>query len=277
MEIYTFSGTGNSLHVARELAARSPDASLVPIMEALGENEIQTRAEVVGLVFPIHALTLPWPVQTFFEKADFGSASYIFAIATRECFARVFDNIDHLLQRQGKTLNAAFSIEMPQNYIPIFETYSPAEIERVETAMLEKLEIIAKTISERKTHRPKDPAWTFPLTHGMVPLVSWWFQKVRFPDMEKSFYADDSCTGCGICERVCLSGKIRMEEGKPVWDDGVQCAYCFACLHTCPEAAVQIGGRNTAGKGRYISPSSGQGVGYWSAEGGNSGLKMEPL
>jgi Pyruvate/2-oxoacid:ferredoxin oxidoreductase delta subunit len=255
MEIFTFSGTGNSLHVARELALRLPDTSLIPIMGIVGKEEVNTRADVVGLVFPIHALTVPWPVRTFLEKADFGSASYIFAITTRECFAKVFDDIDHLLQQKGKTLDAGFSIEMPQNYIPIFETYTPEEIEGVEAAMLEDLAVVVQTITEQKTHRPKDPIWTFPLSHGLVPLVSRWFRKVRFPNMARSFYADDRCAGCGVCERICLSGKIRMVDGTPFWDQTVQCAYCFACLHYCPEEAIQIRGRRTEVKGRYHHPA----------------------
>jgi len=59
MEIFTFSGTGNSLHVARELAARLPDTSLIPIMGVVGQEEVKTHADAVGLVFPIHALTVP--------------------------------------------------------------------------------------------------------------------------------------------------------------------------------------------------------------------------
>jgi hypothetical protein len=42
MELYYFSGTGNSLHVARELAARFPGASLVPIMSVLEDKGPKT-------------------------------------------------------------------------------------------------------------------------------------------------------------------------------------------------------------------------------------------
>ncbi len=255
MEIYYFSGTGNSLHAARELAARFPDASLVPIMAALQKKEIKTRAEVVGLVFPIHAFTIPWPVRAFIEKADFRSASFIFAIATRECFAKVFDDIDKLLKRQGKGLDAGFSFEMPQNYIPIYEVYTQAEIERVEAAMLEGLDFVVQTITELGAHRPKDPAWAFPLSHGVLPLVSTWYHSVQLPKLARSFYTEDRCTGCGVCQEVCLSDKIRLEDGRPVWDETVQCTYCFACLHYCPEAAVQIRRRKTAFRGRYHHPA----------------------
>lgn len=63
-EIYYFSGTGNSLYVARELQKRIPDSTLVPIAALLnacskvkvGEDErdkkIETTADTIGFVFP---------------------------------------------------------------------------------------------------------------------------------------------------------------------------------------------------------------------------------
>jgi hypothetical protein len=51
-EIYYFSGTGNSLHVAKELQKRLPDAELVPILGLVGEGSVRTRGVTVGFVFP---------------------------------------------------------------------------------------------------------------------------------------------------------------------------------------------------------------------------------
>ena len=53
-EIYYFSGTGNSLHVARELQKRIPETNLIPIVSLLNNNVIETNGETVGFVFPIH-------------------------------------------------------------------------------------------------------------------------------------------------------------------------------------------------------------------------------
>ncbi|HQE93577.1 MAG TPA: hypothetical protein PLH19_12095 [Anaerolineae bacterium] len=39
-QIYYFSGTGNSLHVARELEKRLPETSLVPIISVLKDEHI---------------------------------------------------------------------------------------------------------------------------------------------------------------------------------------------------------------------------------------------
>jgi NAD-dependent dihydropyrimidine dehydrogenase PreA subunit len=54
------------------------------------------------------------------------------------------------------------------------------------------------------------------------------------------FYADTKCCGCGICEKVCLSGKVRMSGRKPEWQKKVFCYMCFACLNYCPRQSVQI-------------------------------------
>lgn len=83
MQIYYFSGTGNSLHVARELQKIIPAAELIPIAGVLKSAELKTSADQVGLVFPCHGLTFPIPVKRFLKKVDATSANYFFAIATR--------------------------------------------------------------------------------------------------------------------------------------------------------------------------------------------------
>jgi len=82
-EIYYFSGTGNSLFVAKELQKRIPEAKLIPIVSLLNQDTIKTQAEKVGIIFPLQGPTYPIAVKMFLEKIDLESADYIFAIATR--------------------------------------------------------------------------------------------------------------------------------------------------------------------------------------------------
>jgi len=44
---------------------------------------IETSAEVVGFVFPIHFMTAPSIMMNTFKKLDLKSAQYIFVIVTR--------------------------------------------------------------------------------------------------------------------------------------------------------------------------------------------------
>jgi NAD-dependent dihydropyrimidine dehydrogenase PreA subunit len=66
----------------------------------------------------------------------------------------------------------------------------------------------------------------------------------------EKFYANDKCTGCGICEKVCSLKNIKVA-GKPQW--GKTCTQCHACIHYCPAKAVQYG-KGTEKKGRYKNP-----------------------
>ncbi len=50
-EIYYFSGTGNSLHVARELQKRIPETNLIPMVSLLNKDIIEINGETLGLCF----------------------------------------------------------------------------------------------------------------------------------------------------------------------------------------------------------------------------------
>lgn len=127
-KIYYFSGTGNSLYVARELQQRILDSTLVPIAALLNESsnakvrvdekdkKIKTTAETVGFVFPCHGLTIPIPVRLFLRNLDLTTAEYLFAIATRGgTIFRGFSTIDKIINKQGKCLHASFIINMGMN------------------------------------------------------------------------------------------------------------------------------------------------------------------
>jgi len=253
-EIYYFSGTGNTLHVSEELQKRLPDSTCIPIIGSLKSTPIKTSADTVGIIFPIQAFTLPWIVRRFIQNIDLSATSYLFAITTRVCFTKVFSDIDRILAQQKKSLDTCLSYEMPENYIPVFNIYSPEEIEATESEMHQKLDQIAGIIQKKERCQPQDPFVWSVVSHTVSPLITWYFQKIRFPGMEKAFYADSKCTGCGICEKICLSDKIRITDGVPEWQDHIKCIYCFACLHFCPVQAIQIHRRNTQKRGRYHHP-----------------------
>ena len=57
-EIYYFSGTVNSLVVARDPAEKI-NGRLIPVMAVTDQNRIQTDATVIGVVFPVYDFKPP--------------------------------------------------------------------------------------------------------------------------------------------------------------------------------------------------------------------------
>ena len=68
------------------------------------------------------------------------------------------------------------------------------------------------------------------------------------------YYTDATCNGCGICEKVCPSEKVRVVDQRPQWRSDVPCFVCFACFNACPQQAILIKNRYTMKKGRYLHP-----------------------
>ena len=238
--VYYFSGTGNSLHVAKELQKRIAKTNLIPIAGLLNNEVIKTSEETVGIVFPIHLAMAPAPVMEFLKKFDLKSAEYIFAIATRAGSPhRAFIDLDKILKKKGKSLDSFFTINMASND-PKFDNWHQAteeEIADLESELQNNLDSIKTIIINKEESREKDtnvtvPMPVFSLLSPVLPILN----KIFNVD----FYSDSNCVGCGTCEQVCLSGKIKMINGKPVWQKDIQCFFCHACLNYCPENAVQI-------------------------------------
>ena len=256
-EIYYFSGTGNSLHVARELGRRLPAVTLLPIVGALQVQDLVSTADRVGVVFPIQALTLPATVERFLSQVNLSSADYVFFVATRICSARVFSDGARILARRGASMDASFSVEMVLNYTPLFSVPPPEELAAMEASLQEDLDRIANMVRDKTPIRQRDGALLFLLAHTLYPLITAWYRRARFPVLANSFYADATCTACGLCEKVCLADRIRVTEGGPEWHADTECALCFACLHHCPAEAIQIARTSSPSRGRYRHPDVG--------------------
>ncbi len=244
VEIYYFSGSGNSLHAAKELQERIPGSELIPIVSLLNKDIIETKAETVGFVFPVHGMTLPVPVKKFIKKIDVNSAKYLFAIATRAgTWHNAFIKMNNILRKDGKSLNSYFTVNMASND-PKFKDWKPAtteELAKLEYDVHNKLENIQKIIINRETYRENindNVIYPTDILIERFALFGMFF--VEHTGANDYFYADRKCVGCGTCEKACPSQKIRIVDKKPVWQNHVKCYFCYACVNYCPKKAVQI-------------------------------------
>lgn len=50
---------------------------------------------------------------------------------------------------------------------------------------------------------------------------------------------DAKCTGCGACEKACITGAIAFMDGKPAFDNK-KCIYCGDCVRACTSHAITM-------------------------------------
>ena len=268
VEIYYFSGTGNSLHVARELQKRIPESKLIPMVSLLNEDIIETKGETIGFVFPVYLSSAPDPVRRFLKKIDLKPTQYIFAVTTNCGYpGKVYIYLEKLLKRRGKNIDSYFTLKMmgnsPKGVMPSFmiaqdwaSRITKEAISALDYEAQNKLDIIHKVIINKGKNIGKDnlnpPNFFMKYIDRLLQLPVEWASEHTHPKI--NFYVDSTCTGCNLCEKVCLSGKIKMNNGKPLWQKDIKCYYCYACFNFCPEQSILV--KNYTHKdGRYYHPN----------------------
>lgn len=247
--LYYFTGTGNSLCLARGLCNSIKDCEIISISKIWNQENLEVSSDIVGLIFPLYYWGLPHIVKEFVQKMNFKKSSYIFAVvnAGGQLAGIPFMQLDEILKEKSKSLNASFFLSMPSNYIVGGDQES--EEEQREKLITAK-GIIAK-ISERIIIKEDNPVISISEKKAKTieRMNSRFHSKVH--DSDKLFYVDDNCTGCGVCEAVCSINNIRLKDSKPEWLH--KCQQCLGCINYCPENAIQYGDV-TVGKRRYHHP-----------------------
>lgn len=245
--IYFYTGTGNSLWTAKKLSAALGNSELIPIPLS-GSDLIKPDSEKVGLIFPVHIWGVPARVVAFLNRLEINSPKYYFAVAVNAGqVAATLIQLTMILKKKNINLAAGFSVCMPSNYIPWGEAISQEKQQKKFEEALTKIRIIASSLRAKEERAlERGPTWQNIFFSAIYRLS---FPKV--PEMDKAFWADEKCTNCKICEKICPAHNILITNNKPLWQH--RCEQCFACLQWCPEEAIQYG-KSTTKKKRYHHP-----------------------
>ncbi len=254
-EIYYFSGTGNSLVVARDIAEKI-NGNIIPIVSVLDQEIINTNADVIGFVFPIHDYK-PLPlIEQFIKKIANLNSKYIFAVCTYGVIPlgamKIFEQN---IKACGGELSSGYVVKMPHNGLGI--SCSNEEQNKRFKRWKIKLEIISENINSRKKEKPE--VLNIPVHYilsglifsTMLPTLNILWQGTIKGWNSLSLISNNKCNGCGICKKICPVNNIEMVDNKPKWFE--HCVLCFACLQWCPKEAINAGSI-TEGMPRYHHP-----------------------
>lgn len=137
---------------------------------------------------------------------------------------------------------------MPENYMITFKAPSNDKITSRLTKAYSLIDDIIKQINIKAQNSHPDVKETIVLPLSLA-VHKYYFLNRR----TDKFNVKENCTGCGLCEKICPSGVIKIKDNKPVWNG--ECQQCLGCLNRCPKSAIQYG-KITLKNGRYVHPDA---------------------
>ncbi len=234
--VYFFSGTGNTLMLARLLAEKLGNTEIINIVDCHG-SITSPQADRVGILYPVYACRLPKMMRDFVKNdLRINADTYVFSLTNYASFGgpASLHQLKSILEAKGGKLHAGFGLSMPPNDFML----GGAESQEKQTKHFDTAAEGIRTIAEIIEEAPENYSYhkgNIPLFMGRLSFkFFFWYCAQEF----KKFYTSDNCTSCGLCAKICPLKNIKLVDGRPRWET-TDCEQCLACLQWCPALAIQ--------------------------------------
>lgn len=228
MKIFYFTGTGNSLYVAKRLSGE-----LYSIPQVLKGGLSVFKDEKIGIIFPTYRFSAPTIVKEFIEKITLISP-YIFVIMT--CGNNNGDAtkwIASFAKKHNMNISYSNSIKMIGNHIPVVN--------------IDKQKTLDKNIEENINHLINDinnnrkyinsGVMIGGLLRNTLKIV----KRVHQMDNPVNFSVNEDCIKCSTCIKVCPRANVSYNDSKKIIFSN-HCEFCLSCVHNCPKKAIKVKG-----------------------------------
>lgn len=248
-----FSGTGNSFRAAvwtrDRLKLADIDATVSPLVEQYDSGQQKPSPEhMTGVFLPTHGFTAPWTVIWHVLRLPRGNGSPTIVVATRAgirvagvCIPGMEGTAAYLiafiLAIKGYTVHGVTGLDMPSNWLALHWGLSPTSAGIIISRARVRMERFIGGILQGK--RVFRGGICLALGLLLLPLSFLYLIVGRF-FLSKLFFADNRCTGCGLCAESCPCGAIKLygtKHPRPYWT--FSCESCMRCMGYCPEQAIQ--------------------------------------
>ncbi|MBR5742106.1 MAG: EFR1 family ferrodoxin [Firmicutes bacterium] len=238
--IFCFSGTGNCLDLAKNIAKGLGDTDIVLMKRELARTDV-TDAKRVGFVFPCFGGGAPVDVLNYARTIRIAPDAYTFAVSSSSSYpgTGLYELNKIVPLRYWKTVKHQCSCIwlFPHDMLESVEK-SQSQSEADARTIAEEVKtrtVIGKLPPNNPLNAAENKAW------GKMAAKK-----------AKSFEVSRACTGCGTCAKLCPRGNITILGNHAVI--GYDCVGCLSCLQFCPEKAISMG-KITEKRDHYHNPN----------------------
>lgn len=240
ISIHYFSGTGNTAAIAtgyeKALIAAGHQVSnrTIEHTDAIDDHDLL----IIG--GPIYAGNMPDELINWVRKTvhcvNSNKKAIIYSTSAGLINAHGVKSIGKKLMKKGYSIVDTRTFEMPRNfYIDKYDP-TPEDIQRKQFEQATKLILDSvRKVDSEETLLIKESV----IVHDLFADVF----RIMAKSMGKEFFIDETCIGCGRCEKNCPKHNIDYKK-KEYFD---QCMMCTRCIHNCPVNAIGY-------KGKKIEP-----------------------
>jgi len=231
--------------MAEEAEKRGISTQIKTITPALTvETDKIPENTLVGFCYPTHGFSAPPVVLDFclrFPKIK----RRFFVVNTRagmkmaKIFTPGISGLAQLLpalllRLKGMRPMAFQPMDLPSNWISVHPGLRQKVVESIFRRCERKTRSFAQKILDGKSN------WkglhSLPLDIAVSPIALLYLFFGRF-FLAKSFVADFSCNGCGLCIKQCPVNAIEWKDNRPFWTR--KCESCMHCMNHCPKRSIQ--------------------------------------
>jgi len=242
--IFYFTGTGNCLKVAKDIAKEFGNSEIVS-MGKPGKYSLAKQYDTIGFVYPTYCWGMPKKVIEFVTDINLNNNknTYFYSITTCGGSAgyAVYQMYELLLSNHNVKLNYGEKLRMFSNYVVLYNMSE--KIDEITKKSNEEFVPIIDSIKNRKNNKINKLTKIFWILSKLFVL--------NVSKADKHYNVNDSCDACGICKEVCPVKNIEMQNNKPKFNHN--CEQCVACIQYCPQKAINYKNA-TQNRRRYTNP-----------------------
>ncbi len=233
-DIYVFSGTGNTLTIAKKIAEVFNAGGIkagVHRIEATAPDSINLKA-TIGIGTTVACWNTYPMVKKWIKSLPKADGTEVFLFDTMgDSSLRMLASIGKELEKKGYKIIGSKDFIMPNNFL-LVETENKKQEKLNKTIPL--VEEFASSIIADKADIVKGGlvySLFFAFTSFLVNTWRWKLSQKIF-----GFKINNKiCTKCGLCVQICPKNNITMN-GYPVFKGN--CELCLRCVSYCPAKAI---------------------------------------